>query len=115
MAPEEFSVEDVQQLQKFIRELHVENMQKTLAYIKLEHAYHSLKGMTLHFCITLLIQTTHLLSFFFYLDEVAALTKRATVVNRRNEGLEGHEYQTATNPAEDFPKIEELVKANLCI
>ncbi len=45
MAPEEFSIEDVQQLQRFVRELHVENMQKTVAYIQLEHAYHSLKGL----------------------------------------------------------------------
>lgn len=44
LAPEEFSLEDVQHLQKLVRELHSENMQKTLSYFKLEQAYHSLKG-----------------------------------------------------------------------
>lgn len=44
LAPEDFSLEDVQHLQRSIRELHVENIQKTLAYVNLEQAYHCLEG-----------------------------------------------------------------------
>jgi hypothetical protein len=44
IAPEEFSLEDVRHLQKLIRDLHAENIQKTLSYIKLEQAYYSMKG-----------------------------------------------------------------------
>ncbi|KAI9557684.1 hypothetical protein GHT06_017513 [Daphnia sinensis] len=43
LAPEEFSLDDVRHLQKLIRELHAENIQKTLSYIQLEQAYYCLK------------------------------------------------------------------------
>jgi hypothetical protein len=44
IAPEEFSLEDVRHLQKLIRDLHAENIQKTLDYIKLEQAFYCMKG-----------------------------------------------------------------------
>ncbi|XP_046648146.1 beta-taxilin-like isoform X2 [Daphnia pulicaria] len=43
LAPEEFSLEDVQHMQKLIKELHAENVQKTMSCIKLEQTCHSLK------------------------------------------------------------------------
>ncbi|XP_057366637.1 uncharacterized protein LOC130687481 [Daphnia carinata] len=43
LAPEEFSLDDVRHLQKLIRDLHAENIQKTLSYIQLEQAYYCLK------------------------------------------------------------------------
>ena len=45
MAPEEFSPEDVQHMQKLIKQLHAENVQKTMTCIKLEQTCHSLKGV----------------------------------------------------------------------
>nr|CAH0109277.1 unnamed protein product [Daphnia galeata] len=42
MAPEELSLEDVQQLQKLNRELHAENIKKTLSSMMLEQDYNSL-------------------------------------------------------------------------
>ena len=44
MAPEELSLEDVQQLQKLNRELHAENIKKTLSSMMLEQDYNSLLG-----------------------------------------------------------------------
>ena len=44
MAPEELSLEDVKQLQKLNRELHAENIKKTLSSMMLEQDYNSLLG-----------------------------------------------------------------------
>lgn len=43
LAPDEFSLEDVQQMQKVIKELYKENLQKTMSCIKLEQTCNSLK------------------------------------------------------------------------
>jgi len=44
LARDEFSLEDVQHMQKVIKELYKENLQKTMFCIKLEKTCNSLKG-----------------------------------------------------------------------
>ncbi|XP_046438410.1 uncharacterized protein LOC124189945 [Daphnia pulex] len=90
IAPEEFSLEDVRHLQKLIRDLHAENIQKTLSYIKLEQAYYSMK------------------------DEVADLKRGAKMKQTKETGERSkHPSDESENkdPAKELTEIKEKCNA----
>lgn len=106
LAPEEFSLDDVRHLQKLIRELHAENIQKTLSYIQLEQAYYCLKGTIIILLITFLV---FYISLYTIIDEVTDL-KRLKV--KQKENSEGR-ARASSNMKFDEGGKEELLKASL--